>query len=304
MNDATHRIPIILDTDIGYDIDDTWALAMMLKSPELDVKLIVVDANDTEYQARIVARMLEAAGRTDIPIGLGPVFGNPKPGAQWGWVKDYDLATYRGTVLKDGVGAIVDAIMGSSWPVTLLCIGPMPNIGEALTREPRIANNARFVGMYGSVYKGYDGSSQISAECNVVNFTPACQKAFTAAWDMTITPLDTCGFVVLEGEKYQRVRWCSDPLIQAMMENYRVWLEHLKRAPEFEIKSTVLFDTVAIYLAFSEKLLRMERLGIRVTDDGFTRIDGAAKRMNVAVDWKDLAGFEDFLVERLTGEPV
>jgi inosine-uridine nucleoside N-ribohydrolase len=40
-------IPVILDTDIGGDIDDTWALAMMLRSPELDVKLVVTDTGDT-----------------------------------------------------------------------------------------------------------------------------------------------------------------------------------------------------------------------------------------------------------------
>jgi hypothetical protein len=85
------------------------------------------------------------------------------------------------------------------------------------------------------------------------------------------------------------------------MENYRVWLECLKRPAEFEVKSTVLFDTVAVYLVFTEALLRMERLGIRVTDDGYTLIDPAAKKMDVAVDWKDLGAFEDFLVDRLTG---
>ena len=35
-----NRVPVILDTDIGGDIDDTWALAMLLKSPELDLKLV------------------------------------------------------------------------------------------------------------------------------------------------------------------------------------------------------------------------------------------------------------------------
>ncbi len=37
------RIPVILDTDIGGDIDDTWALGLLLKSPELDLKLVVGD---------------------------------------------------------------------------------------------------------------------------------------------------------------------------------------------------------------------------------------------------------------------
>jgi hypothetical protein len=57
---------------------------------------------------------------------------------------------------------------------------------------------------------------------------------------------------------------------------------------------------VAVYLAFSEELLVMEELGIRVTDEGYTVIDGGARAINCATGWKDLAAFEDFLVRRLT----
>jgi inosine-uridine nucleoside N-ribohydrolase len=149
---------------------------------------------------------------------------------------------------------------------------------------------------------GYGGSPQISAECNVVNHTQACQQVFSAAWDMTITPLDTCGLVGLQGERYQTVRRCSDPLVQALMENYRVWLQAAQLPPaDLEHKSSVLFDTVAVYLAFAEDLLIMEDLGIRVTDDGYTRVDEGAKRIHVATGWKDLGAFEEFLVRRLTG---
>jgi len=65
------RIPVILDTDIGTDIDDTWALALLLRCPELDVRLVVSDTGNTEYRAAIIARLLEVAGRTDIPVGIG-----------------------------------------------------------------------------------------------------------------------------------------------------------------------------------------------------------------------------------------
>ena len=47
----------------------------------------------------------------------------------------------------------------------------------------------------------------------------------------------------------------------------------------------------------------MERLGIRVTDDGFTRIDDHAKAVSVATQWKNLEGFKDFLTGRLISEP-
>ena len=289
------RVPVILDTDIGDDIDDTWALAMMLKSPELDVKLVVTDTGNTAYRAKIVAKMLEIAGRTDVPVGIGVRFSD-KIGGQGDWVKGYDLASYPGTVYEDGVDALIQTIMNSPEPVTLICIGPVPNIGAALEREPRIAENARFVGMHGSVRRGYGGSEEISAEWNVVGHTKGCQKAFTAPWDMTITPLDTCGIVHLTGEKYRAVYECEDPLIKALIENYRIWA---KNSPESEQRSSTLFDTVAIYLAFSEELLVMEKLGIRVTDDGYTVVDENAKVINCAMDWRNLSAFEDFLMRRL-----
>ena len=70
MGDAnsSDKIPVILDTDIGGDIDDTWALAMMLKSPELDVKLVVTDTGNTTYRVKVAAKMLEIAGRTDFDV--------------------------------------------------------------------------------------------------------------------------------------------------------------------------------------------------------------------------------------------
>ncbi|MFC1714154.1 nucleoside hydrolase [Candidatus Poribacteria bacterium] len=290
------KIPVILDTDIGSDIDDTWALAMMLKSPELDVKLVVTDTGNTTYRAKVTAKMLEAGGRTDVPVGIGINFSD-KVGRQGPWVEEYDLSNYPGTVHEDGVDALIQTIMNSPEPVTLICIGPVPNIGAALKHEPRIVENARFVGMHGSIKLGYGGSEKISAECNVVNHTPDCQKAFTADWDMTITPLDTCGLVHLSGEKYRSVYECNDPLIRAMIENYRVWAKY---SPKSQQRSSTLFDTVAVYLAFSEELLVMEKLGIRVTDDGYTVIDENAKSINCAMEWGDLGAFEDFLVKRLT----
>ena len=307
------KIPVVFDTDICDDIDDTWALVMLLQSPEFDIKLITTAVNNTAEKAKVVARILEIAGRTDIPIGIG-VQQNKNNHRQREWVKDYKLSTYPGKVHQDGVQAIVDTIMKSRRPMTVIAVGPLPNIGAALEREPKIANKARFVGMHGSVYKGYGNSSNISAEYNVRAFPKAVQKIFAAPWDVTITPLDTCGIVHLTGDKYQKVLKAGTPLSKALIENYRAWYkqgirdgnkdiseEELNKRVEQQInsRSTTLFDTVGIYLGMTEKLVKMEKLGIKVTDDGYTRIDKNSKVINCATEWKDLGGFEDLLVERL-----
>ena len=296
------KIPVILDTDIGIDFDDTFALAMMLKSPELDVRLVITDVGDTEYRARIVARMLEIAGRTDIPVAVGINQNPDKREPQARWVEDYKLSQYPGVVYEDGVNGLIKTIMDSKEEITLICIGPVPNIAEALRREPRIAEKTRFVGMHGSFHWSYMESGEAIAEHNVEADIRSCQKVFTAAWhNPTITPLDSCGKIRLSEDKYKEIENCTDPLVQAVIENWRIWSEvacgYKKNTVFF---NTILFDTVAVYLAFADDLLVMKQMGVRVTDDGFTMQDNNANSFRVAMDWKDLAGFEDLLVNRLT----
>lgn len=294
------KIPVILDTDIGGDIDDTWALAMMLNSPELDVRLAVSDVGNTTYRSKLIARMLEVAGRSDIPVAVGIETENRHSSNQLAWVKDYDLDSYPGTVHADGVQAIIDTVLASDQKTTLCCIGPVPNIGRALDLAPEIVEKVRFVGMHGSLRRGHNPEDAPIAECNVVHNTLDCRKAFTQDWDITITPLDTCADVILDGELYQQVHTCRTPMMKALMENYRIWAGAHKRDADVPVRSSTLFDTVAVHLCYSEEYLEMEDLGVRVTDDGFTVIDETAKTIRCATAWKDLDGFKEDLVARLT----
>ncbi|MCC6823957.1 MAG: nucleoside hydrolase [Verrucomicrobia subdivision 3 bacterium] len=296
------RIPVIFDTDIGDDIDDTWALGFLLRCPELDLKLAVGDNGKARYRAKLLAKFLEVAGRSDVPVGIGLEV-NPKTSErQAAWVKDYDLGKYPGKVHADGVQAIIDTIMKSPQPVTVIAVGPVQNIAEALKREPRIAQRAKFVGMHGSVRVGYGGDKKIAAEYNVKLAPQACQTAFTAPWDVTITPLDTCDRIALTGDKYQRVYNSHDPIAAAIITNYCLWAAARGQgSPEgVPTRSTTLFDAVAVYLAFSQDWCGMEELGIRVTDDGLTVEDPKARTIMVATTWKNLGAFEDLLVQRLT----
>ncbi|MBL7187343.1 MAG: nucleoside hydrolase [Phycisphaerae bacterium] len=308
------KIPVIFDTDICDDIDDTWALALLLQSPEFDVKLVTTAVGNTKSKAKTIAKFLEIAGRTDIPVGIG-VQQNEGSHRQDAWARDYKLSSYPGTIHEDGVKALIDTVMNSRRRIKIIAVGPLPNVAAALEREPRIAEKAQFVGMHGSVRLGYGGSKKISAEYNVRASAKAAQKVFTAPWRITITPLDTCGLVQLKGDKYQKVLKKNSPMTRALMENYRAWhkqglRDSNKDLSEAELNkrtdqkinssSSTLFDTVAIYLAMTSELVKMEKLGIKVTDDGYTKIDDSAKVIRCATAWKDLGAFEDYLVDRLT----
>ena len=305
-DDQTHRrTPLILDTDIGDDIDDTWALLMLLRCADLDLKLALTDFGNTIYRSRVLAKNLELTGNSHVPVGIG-LDATDKAGNQSEWLGDYALDQYPGQVYQDGIARLIDIVMTSPEKVTLLCIGPVTNIAEALRREPAIANNARFVGMQGSIYRGYDGQSQASIEWNVKMDPTAFAEVIAAPWQCTITPLDTCGIFKLEGKPYQRIYQSEDKWLKSLMENYRLWIPKatwLDPRPDIQKSSSTLFDTVAVYLALSEELLQMEDLPLVVEGEGYTAIDHENGNMvRCATDWKDLEGFTELLVDILTSD--
>ena len=127
----------------------------------------------------------------------------------------------------------------------------------------------------------------------------------TAPWrEAILTPLDTCGKVQLAGERYARVRGSSDPLLRGLVEAYGTWCRNrdwCAKDPAFVAsKSSTLYDCVAVYFAISRDLVKTETMGVRVTDEGMTVPDPAARAATWATDWTSLDGFEEWLTGRLT----
>jgi len=294
--------PVIFHTDIGYDVDDTWALLLLLRSEALDLKLVVTDVDNTVYRARVAAKLLHLGGRRDVVVGMGPKAGD-LPGPQSAWVGDFTLGDYGGPVRPDGAQAIVDTVMASKTVVTIVSTGPATLAAAALTLEPRIAGKARFVAMDGSVRVGYDGAVKPQAEYNVKTDPAALRAVFAAPWPCTITPLDTCGTFVLDGADYQAVLKSHDPFARAVIENSRLWLPNAPWMPkgyDLDVHSSTLFDAVAVMIACDERDVVMETLPIFVRDDGMTVIDSVNGRpVRCATRWRDEPGMKRKLVERL-----
>lgn len=141
--------PVILDTDIGDGIDDTWALGLLLKCPEVDLKLVVSDYGRPRYRSRLLGKLLQAMGRADIPIGVGmEVAGVGGEESQGAWLGDYDLKSYPGRVHPDGIQAMIDLIMAagagdSDCDWAAFERGRSPEAGAAHCREGPFRGHAR-----------------------------------------------------------------------------------------------------------------------------------------------------------------
>jgi inosine-uridine nucleoside N-ribohydrolase len=288
-----HPIPVILDTDIGGDVDDAWALTFLLASPELDVKLVASDSHNTCEKAQLIAKFLKRAGRVDIPIGIGV----RAPGADDS--KEKWVRSYPGKVHLDGVQAIIDTIMQSPRPITLIAIGPVPNLELALEREPRIVEKARLIVMGGCIGKQEQGEPGFP-EYNVRNNAKAARKAYSAAWDVTMTPIDTVGKIRLEGEYYAQVRDARNPMARLLMEQYHDWnRKQTEHRQDIARTSSILWDTLAVCLAFDDKFCRMRDIRLSVTDHGITKPTPDGKLTHVAIEWRDLDSFHKLLAGRI-----
>lgn len=304
----TAPVPTVLATDIGSDVDDTWALAHVLRSPELALKMVLTETGEASFRARVAAKLLEVAGRGDVPVALGVDFGE-MPDAerhQGPWVEGYTLGDYPGAVHKDGVAAFIAFVKESPGTVNVIAIGPTPSLAEAIRRDAGIAAKCRLIGMFGSFDLGYGGSTTPAAETNVRVDPEAFRTVLSAGWkDVALTPLDTCGLVDLDGENYHAI-WgaTGDALLRGLIENYCIWAPRVPwmDCDFFTTRSSTLFDCVAVYMAYAEDLLEFETFSFRVTDDGYTvRDPDGPYSARIAIRWTDLPAFENHLTRRLLG---
>ncbi len=276
-------IPIILDTDIGTDIDDAWALALLLRSPEVELRLIVTSGGNPLYRAGIIAGMLLAAGRTDIPIGLGR--GSQGPSAVESvpeFAGAVALEHYPGRIVADGIGEAVGIIGQSPLPVTLLAIAPLTNIREILRRCPEAAAKTDFIGMHGSFLQGQGER----AEWNILMDISAARSVLSTAWrSATIAPLDVCATAVISGMAYRDLLQSSDPLLRALFRQYELWHAFVHSGWEWRERSSILYDVVAAWMVFSRESWHFRTHGIRVDDTGKTWPDDSAPPVSVAVRW-------------------
>ena len=193
--------PVIIDTDIGSYIDDSYAISFSLQSFEyLDVKLIVTCTDDTTARAKVAAKLLTITGHDDIPLGIGVPNNNVTNHTLWDWGQDFNLSDYKGGIYDDGVDQMAKIILGSETVVDIIAIGPMTNFPLLLERYPDVVKNARIRAMDGSIYRGYDNSTTPIAEYNV-RMCPHCfDVVLKAGWDVAIAPLDIAGVATMTPE--------------------------------------------------------------------------------------------------------
>jgi inosine-uridine nucleoside N-ribohydrolase len=286
----------ILDTDIGDDIDDAFALALALRSPELKILGITTAFGDTELRARLVDRYLKAVGRSDIPVAAG---------VQTAANNVFTQAVYARRWLEskhaNGVEFLLGQIGAHPRQITLIAIGPLNNIEAAIKRDPETFRKLkRVVMMGGSIYRGYDGRNgerrPPDAEWNI-NRDPAGLRALLASGvPVFMMPLDSTQ-IHLETKEREAIFAHGSPLTDQLTLLYHQWRAGSEGHPD----APTLFDPVAVTYAIRPDLCPVTPLRLEVDDKGYTKPVEGAPNAQVCLK-SDEKGFLDLLLGRLTGE--
>lgn len=149
---------VLLDTDIGNDIDDAVALAYLLRKPECELVGITTVTGQAQERAALCEVVCRAAGREDIPIHCGretPLAhgpGQPNP-AQYEAIQD--LPHRLDWPLNTAVDFQRRMIRDNPGEITLLSIGPFSNLAILFALDPEIPSLlGGLASMAGSFYPG------------------------------------------------------------------------------------------------------------------------------------------------------
>jgi purine nucleosidase len=204
---------IIIDTDPGQD--DALAILLALASPELEVLGIVAVAGNIPLRLTQtnVRKVCELAGRRDVKVFAGCdkpmlrklVTAEYIHGATG--LDGYELPEPTMPLQeRHGVDFIVETLRHEpAGTVTLCTLGPLTNIGTALSRAPDIASRVReIVLMGGGYFEG--GNITPSAEFNIHVDPDAAEIVFTAGMKTTVLPLDVTHQVLTTEKRIAAMR--------------------------------------------------------------------------------------------------
>jgi inosine-uridine nucleoside N-ribohydrolase len=260
---------IIIDTDPG--VDDAMAIFLALCSPELEViGLTTIFGNVTTEMATTNAlRLLEIAGRTDIPVAKGaddPLtgpFGGPVPFVHGddGQGNIFLPPPTSHAVDQSAARFIVEQVMSHPGEVTLVPVGPLTNIALALRLEPRIAQQVREVVIMGGNALG-PGNATPSAEANIHNDPEAADVVFGAPWSVTMVGLDVTHQVIISDTQLAEYGQMQNPLgqhIARIVPFYRDFF-HSRSG----IDGIYVHDSSAVAYLLDRSLFKTEAWPVRV----------------------------------------
>lgn len=290
---------VIIDTDIGMDIDDAFALVLALDSPELEILGFTTASGDTLARAKIIDRMLGESGHANIPVAVGVPTDPPSkawPAGIIGLQKRYgDGGRYAKASHPQAVDFILETIRQYPGQITLVTIGPLSNVGAMIDKDVATFRKVKRVVMMGGQVGPVDditGRTYVSTpEYNIRLDIKSAQKLFRSGVPIYVMPLDSTNTLALDEVKRERVFASATPLTDSLALLYLLWNN----------TTPILYDAMAVTFLVKPDLCPVEPMYLVVDDTGVTRPEHGPANAQVCLR-SDSNKFLSYFMQRVTGE--
>src|SRR5687768_10032606 len=250
---------VILDTDIGDDVDDAYALALLTSLPNARILGVTTAFGQTAERAEVAAKLLSIIGRKEIPVYAGRR-GEHKIGRQYDWARGFRSSAIK---KETAIAFMRSQILRNPGEVTLIAVGPLTNLGDLLSQHPEVKPKIkRIVIMGGAVYAGYNNQGPPIPEWNIKCDPQAAMVVYSGGVPLTMAGLEATSMMQLDEERQKRLFASGKPLTDALAALTILWGN----------KIPVLFDPVAVAYALGHRFAETEHVGVSVERDGLTKL--------------------------------
>lgn len=293
-----HPAKIVVDTDVGDDVDDAFAIDLALSSPELEILGLSSAWGDTALRARMLDRMLCETGRTEVPVHAGVPTKSTTPFSQAPWARAGAEHPHG-----DAVAFLLQQIKAHPGEITLLALGPLTNIGTAIDRDPATFRRLRrVILMGGSIHRGYGApGTPPEPEYNLARDPVSAQKLLRSGVPVFLLPLDSTQ-LPFDQEKRSSLASISTPMTDTLQVLVNEWSRSTRQ------DSPTLYDAVAAAYAIDSTTCPMTPLHLEIDEKGMTRLTPGAPNAQACLKPREDAFFAllmpRLLNQRLVGHRV
>ncbi|GAA5207753.1 nucleoside hydrolase [Streptomyces thinghirensis] len=259
---ANHPRPrvLVLDTDIGSDVDDALALGVLLGSPEADLAGITTVYGDTLLRARLAHRLAALAGHapTVVPGAAETLSGKEVwwPGHEGTCFDDLHTEPVRDDL--NAADFLAETVRARPGEVDVVAIGPLANLAQALQRHEDFAEAVGTVYLMGGFF-GPDAKP----EHNILSDVAAARTVFEAGMPIVVSGLETTTRFRVESDGIEAIR-AAGPYGTALAREIDTWIEFKGRT------WTTPHDPITALSMLRPDLYTFERGHVTVEDDGLT----------------------------------
>jgi purine nucleosidase len=261
---------VILDTDIGTDVDDAYAIALLANCPEVKIEAITTVWADAKLRARMTRKLLNLLERPDIPVAVGeslpmnperPVF---LMGHEGRGVVDDDEDF---SLLEEPAGVVIESLL-RKYPqeIKVLLIGPQTNLGKLLSEKPELAPLIKeFVVMGGTPFYGpkeIQSFGERPVDYNFITDPEAARIVFSSGVPITMVGTNVTMPTLLKKHHIERIQKHGASSTDLLYSMTSEWLRVIGAS------ETPMHDPLAVTAAFSLEFLETIMMNVKIETKG------------------------------------